>query len=577
MSRRLLGWFGLALALAVAVRLPPFLLARSLWMDEAMLALNIAARGFAGLLRPLDYDQAAPVGFLVLERAAVASFGVHEQSLRALSLIAGLATVLLIGLAGRRLYGEAAGVLAALLAALSPTLVRYSNEVKPYSTDALATTTLLLLALRAAEGRKRDRGWLVAGGTLALLLSFPAVIAAGAALLSLAALPALSRPRLTFFCWCAAAWGLAVAIPYHFVYSEVAGSAAQQLGYSYALLTPGPEFWARAWLAARGSLLPAFAGDGAGIPPAPPAVVAGIGLALAVGALRLAREHGLSVTLLAVSPCGIAFALSALRLYPLGVPRLMLFAVPLVLLLAAGAIDLARSGLRRRLGSRAAAAVAFSGALIVPSHAAWLVLRTPYLGEEARELLTAWRSERRGTQEPVYVNTLGYSSWLFYTTNWEEVASGHAGFLNRLAFYARAARAMAPRFESRPRERYVDGEGDELVYEFRGRREILGLFSGRGWSWPAYTRPGPLPGWAANEARRIHAAAVRNPENPCAWLYFTRMSERSFKPVTWHLRDAYGGERDFVFSAVGGAMWRFCFRDTPPPTRTMEEPADTDG
>lgn len=578
MVPRFLAWLGLVVLVAAGLRLPHFMLARSLWLDEAMLALNIAARGFVDLLEPLDFNQAAPLGFLLLERAAVALAGVSEQSLRALPMLAGLAVIPLVGLVGRRLAGDAAGILAAALAALSPTLVRYANEVKPYSFDALVSAGLLLLALRALDARPRGLGWLAAGGTLCLLVSFSAVFSAGAALLALATLPAERRPRPSSFAGTAVLWGLAVGVPYVLVYSAVAGSAAQQFGYSSALLTPGPDFGARAWLATRGTLLPPFAGDGAGIPAAPTLVVVAVALVLALGAVRLARERGAAVLTLLLGPLALALAVSALRRYPLGVPRLMQFAVPLVLLLAAAAVDLVVRRLSPRLGPRAALALLACAALAVPARASWAALRSPYVGEEAEKLLDTWRAERRGTQEPVYVSARGLASWLFYTTNWDALSEGHQGFRKRLDFYARAASGLGPSFENHPaRGRAVENEGDDLVYDFRGRLEILGLFTGRHWSWPAYASAQPDPGWAANEARRIHAAAVRNRENPCAWLYFTRMSEGSFKPLSWHLRDTHGATRDLVFSARGGAMWRFCFSDTPPSTRTVEEPDDTDG
>jgi hypothetical protein len=51
------------------LRVLQYLYNRSLWNDEAGLALNIVGRSFAGLLQPLSYGQAAPFGFLVVEGA----------------------------------------------------------------------------------------------------------------------------------------------------------------------------------------------------------------------------------------------------------------------------------------------------------------------------------------------------------------------------------------------------------------------------------------------------------------------------------------------------------------------------
>jgi hypothetical protein len=62
----------LAAAFGVGVVLPAILyFARpSLLLDEVRLALNIGARSWIGLTRPLDYDQTAPLLFLWAETLA---------------------------------------------------------------------------------------------------------------------------------------------------------------------------------------------------------------------------------------------------------------------------------------------------------------------------------------------------------------------------------------------------------------------------------------------------------------------------------------------------------------------------
>src|SRR5262245_14414025 len=128
-------------------------------MDEAILAINIPIRSYVDFLRPLDYNTSAPFPFLAAERLLVGLFGASELSLRAVPLLAGLWLVPAIGLLGRRFFGEAGGLAAVLLAALSPTLIRFSNEVKPYCTDALATVLVLACALNAAQNPEARRAW----------------------------------------------------------------------------------------------------------------------------------------------------------------------------------------------------------------------------------------------------------------------------------------------------------------------------------------------------------------------------------------------------------------------------------
>ena len=67
-----LRWPGLPWAIigfGVLVRLARYLADFSLEVAESQLALNLVERSFADLLSTLDYDQAAPVGFLFAELA----------------------------------------------------------------------------------------------------------------------------------------------------------------------------------------------------------------------------------------------------------------------------------------------------------------------------------------------------------------------------------------------------------------------------------------------------------------------------------------------------------------------------
>ena len=93
---RVWGWaIGLVAVIGVGLRVRALFANRSLWLDEAMLALNICGRSFAGLLAPLDYDQGAPIGFLMLERLAVVVFGPTELALRLVPFFASIAALAL--------------------------------------------------------------------------------------------------------------------------------------------------------------------------------------------------------------------------------------------------------------------------------------------------------------------------------------------------------------------------------------------------------------------------------------------------------------------------------------------------
>ncbi len=144
------------IALGIVLRLRQYLANRSLWLDEAMLALNIIHKDVWGLLGKLDYEQGAPLGFLLLEKLAATLLGDGERALRLLPLLAGCASLILFYLLTRQIL-RAPGLLTALaLFALSPTLVYYSSEVKQYALDVFFTVLLLYLFTRHSSLATRN-------------------------------------------------------------------------------------------------------------------------------------------------------------------------------------------------------------------------------------------------------------------------------------------------------------------------------------------------------------------------------------------------------------------------------------
>src|SRR5215212_8629067 len=93
----------LLILLGVILRLRQYLTGRSLWVDEAMLALNIVERNWTGMFQPLDYDQGAPIGFLLVEKLLNLMLGKHELALRLFPLLVGLISLGLFYLLGKRM------------------------------------------------------------------------------------------------------------------------------------------------------------------------------------------------------------------------------------------------------------------------------------------------------------------------------------------------------------------------------------------------------------------------------------------------------------------------------------------
>jgi predicted membrane-bound mannosyltransferase len=141
--------FACLILIGVALRLIEYLHNRSMWWDESMLALNILHRTARQLWQPLDYNQGAPIGFLLLERLAVNMFGQGELALRLVPLISGILSVFLFYRVALRFLTPLGARISMALFAISDTLIYYSAEVKQYSTD-VAVALLVILASQEA-------------------------------------------------------------------------------------------------------------------------------------------------------------------------------------------------------------------------------------------------------------------------------------------------------------------------------------------------------------------------------------------------------------------------------------------
>jgi hypothetical protein len=167
----------LLLALGAILRLRQYLTGRSLWADEAMLALNIVERDLAGMFQPLAYDQGAPIGFLLVEKLFNITLGKHEFALRLFPLLVGLLSLWLFYLLLKRFTHGMSALVPLALFAFNPRLIYYSSEVKQYVLDVAVTIILLLSAapVFSASPRKKDYAWLTVAGVVALWFSHPAL------------------------------------------------------------------------------------------------------------------------------------------------------------------------------------------------------------------------------------------------------------------------------------------------------------------------------------------------------------------------------------------------------------------
>ena len=175
-QRRLdLAWWGIIL-LGIVLRLRQYLVNRSFWADEASLAFNIVNRNYSELTNLLDYQQAAPVGFLFIEKTFVRIFGNYDFVLRLFPLFSGILAIYLLYKIVRENIGFA-GSYALGLFSISWGLVYYSSELKQYSSDVMIALLLVFLTLAciSENANKLNFVCLCLAGAIAIWVSHPSV------------------------------------------------------------------------------------------------------------------------------------------------------------------------------------------------------------------------------------------------------------------------------------------------------------------------------------------------------------------------------------------------------------------
>ncbi len=166
------------IAFGVILRTFKYLPAWSLRGDELAVTLNLISRSVIGLItKPLDSEQAAPFGFLLLVKALMTLFGQSEYVLRFVAFAAGCISMILMHNLLSKTGGKYGNLFGTIAFALGNYLIYYSAELKPYSTDVLLCQILLLAFYRHLSGDTAAKDFVVlaAIGILALCFSYPAL------------------------------------------------------------------------------------------------------------------------------------------------------------------------------------------------------------------------------------------------------------------------------------------------------------------------------------------------------------------------------------------------------------------
>jgi 4-amino-4-deoxy-L-arabinose transferase-like glycosyltransferase len=336
-----IAWGLILIGIAGRVRL--YLNNRSLGRDEAALALNIVQRNFFGMFKPLANDQAAPIGFLILQKITVTIAGGGEKALRFVPLIASITALVLFWPLCKRLLSRRAALIALAVLSLAAKQYYFASDNKQYSLDVCIAVGLLYLAQctigAGAEPKnpsQRDLILLGAGGAAAVWFSHPAIYVLGGITLAAAMDGAISRERIVHSLYVLAAWGVSFSLNFLLILHRLSHNDYMQWfwslagGFAPVPKSPGALIWYKKafFKMFEDPMLLEFMG------------LAGFVYLLGLVALYRRRR---SLLVLMLAPILLAVAASMLHKYPFA-SRMILFIAPLVAATIGAGIDLLGEG-----------------------------------------------------------------------------------------------------------------------------------------------------------------------------------------------------------------------------------------
>jgi hypothetical protein len=385
-----------------------FAMGRSLWLDEAMLALNIVKRSFLDLFRPLDFNQGAPIGFLLLLKTVSNLFGCSDYTLRIIPFIVGLASIPVMCLVSEQFVGKPYALISLGLFSISPKLIYYSSELKQYGTDVLTALIILWAALKCLDYKANLRTLVVFGivGSIAIWMSHPSLFVFGGACLTMGLTFTLKRDsrRLLWLICVGVVYIIDVALIY-FINLRHLASNKHLISYWSSSFAPLPPWSNFSWYY--------YALIGMLRNPATLPISVIVGVLLIVGAFSFVLR-GWQLMLILIAPFLLTLIASALKKYPFG-DRLLLFLLPILFLLLAEGTKIVRTILLKM--NRYLADITCISLVVYllynPITIVYSNLQNPPLGEHIKPVME-YLSENRLVTDLIYVYYGAIPAFEFY-------------------------------------------------------------------------------------------------------------------------------------------------------------------
>ena len=128
--------FLMILIIGLVIHIVPYFYNRSLWIDEAFLVSSILQRSVVDmLLKPLDWGQSAPIGYLYIVKLFSLIGSGSELSLRLWSLLSFFGSVTVFFFLLKDVLGVKKPEVFTAIFAILPFYIYFSNEAKQYMSD----------------------------------------------------------------------------------------------------------------------------------------------------------------------------------------------------------------------------------------------------------------------------------------------------------------------------------------------------------------------------------------------------------------------------------------------------------
>lgn len=403
--QELTGW--LLVALAILLRARQYFFNRSLWGDEVMLALNIVNRSFSGLLRPLQYSQSPPLGFLYIEKLFITLFGNHDHILRLFPFLAGIAAIFVMAWLAKRILPGWAGLAALGIFTFSWQSVYYASEVRSYSSDVLFTLILIAAAhlCSGTQVPRRNWLWLLGAGMLAPWMSHPSVfvIAGIGIVLGIANLIRATWSNLIWLFSSILFWGSNFAIIFILSLRHIVANK-MLLDFFRKAFMPLPPWHDWGWFLRSSEVI--FE-NLLHMP-----MISGLAVLL-IGIFYMVRRNWKTTALL-LTPIAAACMASGLGKYPFWT-RFLLFALPLLCFFLA-------AGMRALYGqaARFIPKIRFLFSAVIVAMIFWQPVvfsvqkfRSPENKKDIKSLMAALRADRQ-PQDSLYVHYASQKQFKYY-------------------------------------------------------------------------------------------------------------------------------------------------------------------